>query len=326
MQTMKTRSIILAIAAAFTLAACAEKTAAPEQPANRLPLKISASMEQLKAAGATKVGFKDPANKDYAVNWQIGDRIKVFNQPGATNYVMFKVSSIDAAGKAFFEVDNDYVTATGDARNDMSVLDPSKDVYYAHFGALDEQLGYMEDDGSIHTGRLTMVYLKPDIINSEYHNCIAKATIGADGSLDFNFLPTICYIKVTLPETVPEGCYLPDQLIVAGQANTVNLVTGRASGHLSFTIEDSGLNCLRKTLGGQPAQSYADTDGDFTNIEYFQAGKTYYLPVFGNFEMRGFKICREGVNNDYLGNSYKRNTGNYGTVNDLGIIPLFQYP
>lgn len=277
------KTFISIISAALALAACSEQNLAPEaaQATFKAPV-ISATMQQLQAADGTKVNFKDASDNDFSVIWELGDQIKVFNKAGQGMYVVYKVVSISQDGRASFEIDHEFTDADGKKMDDLSVFDPESNVYYAHFGVIDNvKYGTLNEDGTVKTARVSTATIDPGKINKEFHNCVAKATLADDGSLNFDFMPTICYFMISFPEELEEGFTTPGKILVLGSSSA------KASAAFDVTFTDGGLSFGNLTGGNANAAYHHSDNGAKAN---FLKGKTYFLPVRAGFTTAGMKM------------------------------------
>ncbi|MBQ7195739.1 MAG: hypothetical protein IJS07_08940 [Bacteroidales bacterium] len=187
--------------AALIAAACEEQKVAPEMTDVKagFPYTLTATIGNVDATPAVKANFTDPtpanpATAKWSVDWKVGDEIRVFNQTGAANTVVYVVKSI-ADGKATFELkEGEDVSKFSEATTFFaatgSVADGASYPFLYNFNEAGE--------GGINTGLGSQKCVKENSIDNGFFNLVAKATL-TDGSLNFQFIPVVSYIRLTIP-------------------------------------------------------------------------------------------------------------------------------
>ena len=202
------KKIFIFCFAALMFAACSNESVPADlkEVKTGFPYTITASFAENNEDPAVRANLTNPtpdnpATATWSVAWKVGDEIRVFNQPGQDNTVVYVVKSI-SGGVATFELkegedigkfteSTTFFAAMGGSAKDENA---SSTIGHSYLSDINS-----DNEGGIEVGLVSFKSILEGTIDNAFFTAVAKATL-TDGTLNFQFLPVVSYIRVTVPE------------------------------------------------------------------------------------------------------------------------------
>lgn len=321
---------IFVICAALVFAAVAcEKNNVEEtavKPEGNVPVKIFADMTVLEGAD-TKVDFVNPSGGNYALKWEVGDIIYVYNkvadyttdplEMNNLNRVAYEVTAVDAlTGRATFKAEGGV--------DFESIFDTANDTFYASMGG--------EPNGTWHSNFLFAENVIQSSLSADGINvpagrldkksflAVSKAKLSVDGTLTFRFHPVWGYFKITIPENCKAN-------VGSVKFYPYTSTTPRLSGFYQATLNEdgtfkSGERTNGAAAGGSANIIFRHREAGDTENSLFPAG-SYYFPMMPGNAIRAARCypTLDGSGSAFIGITGLNLAAPQGKVIDLGTLP-----